>query len=409
MIKKILILGGGFGGVYSLINLHKYFHKNKNIKITLISDKNYFLFTPLLHEFVTGSISLDSLIEPIRKIIRCCDYDFIHGNVEIIDLENKLVKISKLTINYDYLIIALGSKPNFYNIPGADKYSFTLKNIDDAIKLKNRIIENFEKASLNIDEVKKLLTFVIIGGGATGVELAAEMSEYFYHTFSKIYSPQLTKLTEIYLIEKGNELIYQFHPKLRIKVKKILENKRIKIKLGIGCKEIGEDYVKLDNNEIIETKNVIWTAGVKPNLTEINGEIEKDNQGRIVVDEFLRIKNYKEVFVIGDCCCFIQNEKPLPQLAQVAVRQAEFISKNLYYLFNNKPLKIFKYKHKGDLLSVGKLSAVGEIKNIIISGWWVWILWKLVYLSKIISWRDRVKVVIDWLFNIFSPRDISEI
>ncbi|MCS7183898.1 MAG: NAD(P)/FAD-dependent oxidoreductase [Patescibacteria group bacterium] len=409
--KKILILGGGFGGVYSLINLHKKFHKNKNVKITLISKKNYFLFTPLLHEFSTGGISIDNLIEPIREIVKCCDYDFIHNEVKLIDLEKRKIHINNHILDYDYLIIALGSTTNFYNLPGAEKYSLTLKNIDDAIKLKNRIIENFEKSSIYKDEeeIKKMLTFVIVGGGATGVELSAEMSDYFFQTFSKIYPKELIEKTEIYLIEKGKELIPQFHQKLREKVREVLEKKKVKVLLEKGCLEIGEDYVKLDNNQIIKTKNIIWTAGVKPNLVEIIGNFDKDKRGAIITNEYLQISNYPEVFVIGDCSCFYQKEKPLPQLAQVAVSQANNVAYNIYAIINKKYLKKFIYKHKGDLLSLGKLYAVGEIKNIVIAGWWVWLLWKLVYLSKMISWRDRIKTLIDWIFNIFSPRDISEI
>jgi NADH dehydrogenase len=403
---KIVILGGGFGGVYTLKYLHKFFH-NTDIKLVLVNKKNYFLFTPLLHEFATGSVSLENLVEPIREIIRCCDYEFIHGEVKRIDLEKKIVELNENKIDYDYLVIALGSKTNFYNIPGAEENSFTLKSLDDAIRLRNHFIHMFEIASKDKDE--GLLTFVIVGGGATGVELAAEMSDYFYKTFSKFYPKEVISKVKIILIERGNELIPQFSPKLRKIALEVLKKRNIKVILEKGVKEVGKDFIKLDDETIIKTKTVIWTAGVQPNLPEIIGNIEKDNKERLIVNEYLQVKNYENVFSIGDVCSYIQNQKPLPQLAQVAVRQAEFVAKNIFNLIKNKPLEKFVYKHQGDLISLGRFFAIGEIKNFTFSGFFTWILWRGVYLSKVISNKDKIKTFIDWLLDFFYPRDITEI
>jgi NADH:ubiquinone reductase (H+-translocating) len=403
---KIVILGGGFGGVYTLKYLHKFFHKT-DIKLVLVNKKNYFLFTPLLHEFTTGSVSLENLVEPIREIIRCCDYEFIHGEVKRIDLEKKIVELNESNLSYDYLIIALGSKTNFYNIPGAEENSFTLKSLDDAIRLRNHFIHMFEIALKDKDE--GILTFVIVGGGATGVELAAEMSDYFYKTFSKFYPKEIISKVKIILVEKGNELIPQFSPKLRKIALEVLRKKNIEVILGKGVKEVGKDFIKLDDETIIKTKTVIWTAGVEPNLPEIIGNIVKDNKERLIVNEYLQVKNYENVFSIGDVCCYIQNQKPLPQLAQVAVRQAKFVAKNIFNLIKNKPLEKFVYKHQGDLISLGRFFAIGEIKNFTFSGFFAWILWRGVYLSKLISNKDKIKTFIDWLLDFFYPRDITEI
>ena len=418
---KIVILGGGFGGVYTLKYLHKFFHKrtpyqskarywagiNEDIKFILVNKKNYFLFTPLLHEFATGSVSLENLVEPIREIIRCCDYEFIHGEVKRIDLEKKIVELNESKLDYDYLVIALGSKINFYNIPGAEENSFTLKSLDEAIRLRNHFIHMFEIASKDQDEA--ILTFVIVGGGATGVELAGEMSDYFYKTFSKFYPKEIISKVKIILIERGNELIPQFSPKLRKIAFEVLRKKKVEVILGKGVKEVDKDFVRLDDETIIKTKTVIWTAGVEPNLPEIVGNIEKDNKGRLIVNEYLQVKNYENVFALGDACCFIQNQKPLPQLAQVAVREAKIVAKNIFNLIQNKPLEKFVYKHQGDLISLGKFFAIGEIKNFTFSGFLAWILWRGVYLSKMISNKDKIRTFIDWLLDFFYPRDITEI
>jgi NADH dehydrogenase FAD-containing subunit len=535
---KIVILGGGFGGVYTLKYLHKLFHCsdktrtihgqngqliNKinilseqsvlspkkfavDVKFVLVNKKNYFLFTPLLHEFATGSVSLENLVEPIRGIIRCCDYEFIHGEVKRIDLEKKIVYVDTQTlqtsrglggknknadfaqkekndisaesafhsaksaiISYDYLVIALGAKTNFYNIPGAEENSFTLKSLDKAIRLRNHFIHMFEKYANDIypnknrmdfpnkepnnniypndnriecpnrrlndelfgensgnlfgqNSVSKFgpnlgnnlhssaeLTFVIVGGGATGVELAAEMSDYFYKTFSKFYPKEIISKVKIILIEKENELTPQFSPKLRKIALEVLKKKNIEVILEKGVKEVGKDFIKLDDETIIKTKTVIWTAGVKPNLPEIIGNVEKDSKGRLIANEYLQVKNYDNVFSIGDVCCFIQNQKPLPQLAQVAVRQAKTVAKNILNLIKNKPLEKFVYRHQGDLISLGRFFAIGEIKNFTFSGFFAWILWRVVYLYKLISNKDKVKTFTDWLLDFFYPRDITEI
>jgi len=406
-MKKIVILGGGFGGIYTLKYLHKLFHKNGDIKLILINDKNYFLFTPLLHEVATGSISLDNAIEPIREIIRCCDFEFIHSKVLSIDLEKKLIKTNVNELNYDYLVIALGSSSNFYNIKGAEKYTFTLKSIDDAIKLKNHIIHLFERSNLECGDISENLTFVVSGGGATGVELSADLASYFYKTFSKFYSKNLIQNIKIILIQREKELLPQFGFKLRQKAYEILKKLGIEIILEKSIEEVGENFIKLSDGQIIKTKTVIWTSGVKPNLIDIKGNILYGLKNRIIVNEFLQVENYKEVFALGDIAVF--KESNLPELAQAATKEAEVVASNIYNLIKNKPLKKFIFKSSGYLLSLGRFNAIGEFKNIFISGFWVWILWKGVYLSKMISTRDKIKTLIDWIVNLFLERDITEI
>ncbi|GIW66975.1 MAG: pyridine nucleotide-disulfide oxidoreductase [Candidatus Parcubacteria bacterium] len=517
---KIVILGGGFGGIYTLKYLHKFFHgytrtnanstqtdankvntrtnanpeprrvqdhepssalvhgltrtdannnetrlhtprqgtRQNKVKLVLVNKKNYFIFTPLLHEVATGGVSLDNALEPVREIIKCCDFDFVHGKVEKIDLENRVVYVNtdkeNYKIDYDYLVIALGSKTNYYGITEAKEYSYPLKTIDDAIRLKNHFVHMFELASLYPEKAKSYLTFVIVGGGATGVEIAGEMSDLFYKSFSKLYPPALISQVKIILIERGKELIPQFSPKLRQKALARLKKLKVDVILEKGVIEVGENFIKLDDGSIIETKTVIWTAGVEPNLPEIVGNVEKDNKERLILNEYLQVKKkvnaeltertqnlqnntqkgaeltrnsqknsessdssasvqhssaYENVFAIGDICCFIQNEKPLPQLAQVAVRQAKTIAVNIKNSIENKPLEKFVYKHTGDLISVGKFYALGEIKGIEFSGLIIWFIWKGVYLSKMISFRDQVKTFIDWILNLFLPRDITEL
>ncbi|MGC8776207.1 MAG: NAD(P)/FAD-dependent oxidoreductase, partial [Minisyncoccia bacterium] len=206
-MKKIVILGGGFGGVYALKNLLKNFKNEKEIELILVNEKNYFLFTPLLHEAATGGVSLSNIIEPLREVFKCRNLQFIQSKVLKINLDKNKVLLKCGEINYDYLIIALGSKTNFYDVFGAEKYTFTLKTINDAIKLKNHFIHLFEKAVFQKENINELLTFVIVGGGPTGIELAAEMKDLFFETFKKIYPQEIIKQVKIIIIDRNEELI----------------------------------------------------------------------------------------------------------------------------------------------------------------------------------------------------------
>jgi NADH dehydrogenase len=400
---KIVILGGGFGGVYTLKKLSQLLKNRKDIEIILINNSNYFLFIPLLHELATGNIYAENLVSPLRKIAK--NFKLIVDEVIKIDLNKQIVFNKNFEINYDYLIIALGSKTNFYGIPGAEENSFQLKSLDSALRLRRHFIDCFEKFENFKDE--SYLNFAVVGGGATGVELACEMSDYFYKTFAYYYSPEITKKIKIYLIEKGGSILAQFSEVLRKIALEVLKKKKIEVLLNTGVIEVGKDYLKLDNNQAILTKTIIWTAGIKANLPEIIGEVEKDKIDRLIVNEYFQVKNYHNVFALGDNACFLQNEKPLPCLAQVAVKEAKNVAQNIYNIINNKPLEKFIYHHTGDLISLGRWYAIGQIGKFTLKGKFAWWLWRTVYLSKIPNFEDKIKTAIDWTRDLFFPRDIS--
>lgn len=407
---KILIIGNGFGGTYTLKNLTKYFHKSKNVELALIGEKNYFLFTPLLHEVATGSINPENIIEPIRKVFDTSLANFYLGKVQEVDLHNNIVRACNTSIHYDYLVMASGSETNFYNIKGAQDYTLTLKSLEDAIKIKNHIINRIEEASHVEDKIerKKILTFVIVGGGPTGVELAAELQELIKKSFVKYYKKEIIDETSVILIQKNGELLSQFGLKIRKKALEFLQNKGIKILLNTEVKEV-EIASVITNNEKIDSKTIIWVGGIKAKQIKVINEVEKTKDGRIVVNQNLQIEKYKNVFALGDAAAFTNNSGVfLPALAQVAEKQAKIVAENIYLSIQNKKLKSFKYKHNGSLVSLGQWMALGEISNFTFWGHITWWLWRTIYLSKLISFRKKVKVALDWTVNIFSPRDISE-
>jgi NADH dehydrogenase len=411
---KILIIGNGFGGVYALRNLHKLFHndkKGRKIEITLVGEKNYFLFTPLLPEVATGGINPGNIIEPIRMVLGCCVDKFYLGKAEILNLKNHTVKVENNLIPYDYLIIAPGAETNFYNIPGAQEYSFKLKSVEDAVKIKNHCITQIERAMQTEDkaERKKMLKFVVVGGGATGVEMAGELKELVKESFSRYYPKDVIDDISIILIQRGPELVPQFGPKISGKSLEVLRAKGVLVMLDSAVKEVSSSYIILEGDIKIFTEMVIWVAGIKPTKLDFDATVIESPDGRLIVNEYLQLESYREVFAIGDIAFFKQQNIALPALAQVAEKQSRAVAKNIQLLIaDGKPEKFF-YKSSGKLLSLGRWMAIGEIFNITFSGYFTWLLWRIVYLSKLISWRKKARVLLNWVMNAFSPKDISQI
>ena len=417
---KIAIIGGGFGGVYTLKYLHKYFCGNKNVAISLISEKNYFLFSPLLHEVATGSINPENIVEPIRKVLGCCLSDFHLGRAEEIDLESRNITVKGLIIPFDYLVLAPGAETNFYNIPGAKENSFTLKSIDDAIAIKNHVIRQMEKATHMTDseERRKALDFTIVGGGPTGVELVAELEEFIEESFSEYYPEDLIRETNVRLIQKGPELLPQFGKKIREKSLQVLRKKNIDVMLDTEVRSVGQGYIETagyPSTELgarkIETGTIIWVAGIKPSEIKFKGrDLKRAENGKIIVNENLQIAEDPRIFALGDSAAVrARDGRMLPALAQVASKQAGAVARNIYLSVQNKKLKPFEYRHTGDLISLGQWMAVGEALSITFWGRFTWWIWRTVYLSKLISFRKKVKVAADWTVNLFYPRDISEL
>lgn len=414
MLKKIkiVVVGTGFGGTYTVKNMRHFLSKNKNVEVSMVGPKNYFLFTPLLHEVATGAINSLNIVEPIRKVLAGAISNFYLGKVEKINTKEQTIHVAGNDIPYDYLVLAPGSETNYYDIPGAKENSLTLKSIEDAAKIKRKVVCQVERAS-HVDDRelrKKMLTFVVVGAGPTGVELAAELQELLRESFPKYYKQELIDDTSVILVQRGPEILPNFLPITRKKVLGFLIEKKIKVLLNSEVKEVRAEHLTLDNGEKISTENVIWVAGVKPiGLNFDASDIAKTPDGKIMVNHYLQLENYPNIFILGDTSAFKQNDKNLPALAQVAEKEARNVAQNISLLIQKKKLKAFNYKHRGSMVSVGQWMAAGEIANFTFSGRITWWLWRTLYLSKLISTRKKINVAIDWTINLFSPRDISEI
>jgi len=478
----VVVLGAGFGGTYVGKKLAK-LAKAGEIDLTIVNRTNYFLFTPLLHEVATGSLSPRSVAEPLREIFVHTSTRIIQGIVDSIDMEKQTVKIAAspnttaFSIEYDYLVIATGAETNYYGIPGADRLALPLKDLSDAARIRNRVIDAFETATLTADkdERARLLSFTVVGGGPTGVEVASELAEltagmvkrYFNDTKDcdpddpRNCSPEEPKIA---LIDSGPMILPMFDAKLRMQASERLAKAGISIKQNTKVVEVSPVGLKLappaGGGSTFSTGTVIWAAGVKPVIPHFEGDRQPELfAGRLAVNEFFQLKSQSRVFVLGDVAGYVDSHtidksanidqhilkaiartdsndhsdkdaatrsasehpsslndfqsmpqmKALPQLAQVAVSEALVVASNIIAAIQGKDLKNLHYHSKGSMVSVGQWFAVGKIFGMNIAGPLTWWLWRTVYLFKFASWRKRIRIALEWAFELVSPRDITKL
>ena len=411
---NIVIIGAGFGGVYTYNNLRR-LDKNPNIKVTIISSTNYFLFTPLLHEVATGGLGYSNILTPIRNLLISGD-DFYQADVLKIDLEDKTIDTSVGSLSFDVLVIATGATTNYYDVVGAKELTFPLKSLDDAINLRDRFIDQFERGIHIKDQHKrkKLLSFTVVGGGPTGVELVSEMSEYFFETFARLYAHSdncdIKKDVTLTLVDSNFTLLKQYSSKISDVVHKRLTNLGINLLLGKSVKEITTDGIIFTDGSFHESGTTMWTAGVKSQVPELVGNVIFHND-RLIVNPKMQLEHYSNVFVLGDCACIGPSSTfTVPMLAQAATKGSVIVAKNiLNYVQGEDVLNNFKFRSDGMLISLGQWMAVGDVKGRMLHGRFTWWLWRTIYLFKILTWPKRLKIALEWTINLFSERDISKL
>ena len=410
--KQIVILGGGFAGIYSALSILE--HAGTEAEITVISKHNYFLFTPMLHEVATGGLGHHQVVESIREIIRKTPIRFFEATVASVDLSKKEAVTDHGSFSYDYLIVALGATTNFFDTKGAAEHALVLKDLQGAIKLRSTIIERFEAASRTTDPEKRreMLSFVIVGGGATGVELAAEISEFTKRTLHKYYRRQFSEnCTRITLVQSAPELLPSFGPETRSRAHKSRIKKGVSVILSTKVNEVRKDAVVLAGGASVPAGTVVWTAGVRPNMLETaGGEFAKDSSSRIITDSAFRVKGAAHVYALGDIA-HVENasERAYPMLAQVAVAEAKHLGKNIARTMHGKPELPFVFKAEGELVSLGQWEAAGTIGKLNLYGKLAWFIWRTVYLFKFISRSKKLKIAVDWTIHLFFPRDVTRI
>lgn len=411
MAKRIVILGAGVAGAQAVKHIHKYFHRQRDTSLTIIDRNNYTAFIPMLHEAATGSVQIQDITHPIRQIITCCLEHFHQAEVKSLDLQQRIVQTSLGSVPYDYLIVALGSDNNFFAVPGAEEHSLTLKTVNDAVRLRRQLIDNFETASrLSRDDLHRRdrLHFVVVGAGYTGVEVAGQIADLLRDEFRDLYPEIQADEPKVTVLQAVDRILPMLKEKSSRKAQKRLEQLGVEVLTNTKVTSVTPEGVCVDNGKVIQSHSVIWTSGVKARGMQFFPEsiLEKS---RVKVKSTLQLYDHPEVFVLGDLAAVMEGGGPHPQTAQVAFEQAKLIGKNLSKIINHEPLEAFHYKHKGDLVVVGNNWAVAEIKGISFTGFPAWWLRRTVYLQGIFSWNDRIRTIFDWTMNLFTKRDTTRL
>jgi len=417
--KTILILGGGFGGVYAFLEACGKFKDEPSVEIILISENDRFLFVPMLHEVATGNLLPSSITQPLRTMVRG-NGRVLRGRVNKVDLDGQKVFLEDsgapgiVEIKYDYLVSAIGSDTHFFGTPGTPENVLTLKDLQDARKLKNRMIECFERAlwAENEERQKGILHFVIVGGGPTGVELAGEMADFLNRELTRAF-PKLCPKARVTLIQSGDKLLNQANVWFHRQAEKILTGMRVEIMYNKRVSRVEGGKVFF-GEDFMAAETVIWTAGVKANSLALLGakKVEpEERSGRIKVNEFLQIPEYPNAFVVGDQAwiCDKENEHPYPMRAQFASREGKAAAQNIYRLHKGRALTEFEWKDQGFIVSLGKGGALAEVYGIRFSGFIAWWMYRTAYLLKLVGMRAKIRTAIEWSLNLFLPRDVSKL
>ena len=426
--KKIVILGSGFAAVECAKKLENEFGNDPEIELVMIGEDNFLLFTPMLPQVASGMIETRHIVFPIRTI--CKKTKFYEGRIKNIDPYGKLVTIwgtgnkRSISIHYDFLIVALGSETNFFGMADVEKNAYTMKTLNDAVMLRNRIIDMLEQAENETNPIlrKSFLNFVVVGGGFAGIETAGELMDLLLDV--RKYYPSIQKDDlKVIVLEAMGEILPGFNKKLASFAKQKLKERGIDIQLKKAVTSFDGNEVtiktldetpkdSIDQSEInsIITKTLIWTAGITP-VNTIKRSMFKTEKGKIVINNFLEVPKFPGVFAIGDCALFVDpiTNRPFPPTAQIAEAQAKMAAKNLISLIKNSEKEKFVYHSKGQLAIIGKRTGIATFLGVNISGFLAWLIWRNVYLSKIPTFDKKTRVFLDWMIDLFFDRDVSRL
>ncbi len=400
-MKRVLIIGGGFAG----LNTAKVLGRSGKVEVILIDRMNHHLFQPLLYQVATAGLNPSDIAVPIRSILsRYRNITVLQGNVNSVDLKNRKVHTNIGEYNYDYLILACGVQNSYFDHEEWRKHAPGLKNVVDAIEIRRSILSAFEKAErINDPEMqKKLLTFVIVGGGPTGVELAGAIGEMSRFTLARDFRNIDPKFTRILLIEAGSRILTSFSENHAARATRDLESLGVQVWTSSQVTRIDPDGVKV-GKERIQAATVLWAAGVKAVNLNRNLGVSLDTQGRVIVEPDLSLKECRQVFVAGDQAHFShQTGEPLPALAPVALQQGRCIARNILLEVAGHQRKKFRYVDKGQMATIGRSRAIAEISGLKIKGLLAWIIWIFVHIYYITGFNNRILVVMQWAMSYLS-------
>ena len=410
--KRIVVLGGGFAGLHLVRRLEGRLHREE-ASVTLVDRQNYHLFTPLLYQVCTGELPPHAVAYPLRDATAPAGFKFIQSEVTAIDLEHRRVGTADSELAFDHLVIVLGSVTNDYGIPGVHENALPVKWLSDAEALKRHVLDIFESAATETDIARRReqLTFIIVGAGPVGVELASSLRDLMDHTLRRIY-PTIDFYADvtIHLLDGADRVIPGMDPRLSRIAMKRLEQQRVRVLLNTLVSEIRPGAVHTKDGAQLRGRTIVWSGGVKVNPLVASLDVPKSKDGRIVVDDHFRVNGRDDVLALGDAAYFESQGKGLPQLAQVAVLEAPAAARNLAALVRGQPTAPFVYHRKGDLIALGRTQAGAEFAKLggfVLGGFPAWTVWRVNYLMQLLGVRNRASLLIEWILSFFAGRLVA--
>src|SRR5271169_6196475 len=407
-MKRVVVVGAGFAGLQATADLDRMLRGDPDVEILLISDQNYLLFTPLLPQIASSYTDPRHIVQAVREIRGRRNFRFRREGVLAVDTANRRVTVDSGSIGYDALILAPGSRTEFFNTPGARKNCWDYKSLQQAVELRERIIDLCEHADHTADAAarRSMLTFVVVGGGYTGIELVTEMRDFLFGYVTRKYRGIDASEIRLIALEAAPNVLGGIGPKLAAHARKRLQVSGIEVRTSTRVTRVLENSVEVNGNETIAADTVIWTAGVRASELIESLPGPHDRIGRAVVNAHLQLEGHPEIFVIGDSAAAV-NAQEAPRVAPVAIEQGRVAARNIGHLWRGEPLENYEYASKGMLVSLGMNYAVVKIAGIQVSGYFAWLFWNAVHLYKLVGVKKQLQVAGDWMLGLIFPRDAA--
>src|SRR5262245_49767716 len=410
--KKVVIVGGGFGGVYAALELDKWLFRFPGVDVTVVNRDNFFLFTPMLHEVAASDLDITNIVNPVRKLVS--NVEFFAGDVQAIDLAKRAVTVSHgdghtHELPYDHLVLSPGSVTNFFGLPGLEERAITMKSLGDAIALRNRMIQQLEEAETECGAPDRdhLMTFVVAGGGFAGVETIAGMHD-FVEQARRFYPHIPAEKIRMILVHPGEVILPELSEKLGRYAQEKLVARGVEIRAKTKVAAVTDRGVRLSDGTEIDCATIVWTAGTQPNPL-VRSLPCKTEKGKIVVDEYLQVPSWPGVWAAGDCALvpdILSKTGGLhPPTAQHAIREGRVLAQDLLAELRGTPKKPFSFRTIGQLASLGRRTGVAQVMGLQFSGFVAWWMWRTIYLMKLPRLEKRLRVALDWTFDLVFSKD----